>query len=359
MSFQELGIPVSEATVSLKAFDVVSSPRTVCVPAGMFMQPVLPGYEAFHAPAFAFLVEHNATGRRVMFDLGPRKDLENGAPHIASMVKSGKVVMPVERDIVEQLLDNGVDLTSISAVIWSHAHFDHIGDMSKFPPSTDLVFGRSTLAVSHDVDPTSSLVESDLAGRKLAPLNFESPLEIGGFKAQDYFGDGSFYLLDVPGHLAGHISALARVTPSSFVLLGGDACHHAGMFRPTAKLHRLLSCPGELLAVTRRSVCAAHFPPPDAKGQFDLAARTTPMLDVVENGSYADPPTARASIAKMTDFDANKDVFVMLAHDESLADVVGPFPVSLNAWQVKGWKKLTTWAFLDDANPAFRFNIKP
>jgi hypothetical protein len=27
----------------------------------------------------------------------------------------------------------------------------------------------------------------------------ESDLEIGGFRALDYFGDGSFYLLDAPG----------------------------------------------------------------------------------------------------------------------------------------------------------------
>jgi hypothetical protein len=38
------------------------------------------------------------------------------------------------------------------------------------------------------------------SGRKLAPLNFEeSSLEIGGFKARDFFEDGSFYVLDVPG----------------------------------------------------------------------------------------------------------------------------------------------------------------
>lgn len=38
-------------------------------------------------------------------------------------------------------------------------------------------------------------------GRKLVPLDFDAktPLVIGGFKALDFFGDGSFYILDVPG----------------------------------------------------------------------------------------------------------------------------------------------------------------
>ncbi|KAJ7253335.1 beta-lactamase-like protein [Mycena haematopus] len=333
--------------------------RDVSVPAGAMMQPVLAGYEDFHAPVFAFLVEHAATGRRIMFDLGPRKDQENTVPAIAEILKAGQYAMVVDRDITEQLVDYGVDLQSISAAIWSHAHFDHIGDISKFPASTELVFGSSTNMVSYVVDPKSQLVESDLDGRKLAPLNFdESPLEIGGFKAHDFFADGSFYVLNVPGHLAGHICALARVTPTSFVFLGGDGCHHPGMLRPTAELHHHIPCPGELIAATRRSVSATHFPPPDAAGEFDLAARMVPMLDVAEDGIYDDKPTARSSIAKMGGFDANRDVFVVLAHDESLPDALGPFPVSLNAWQAKGWKDRFTWAFLDEANPAFRFNVK-
>ncbi|KAJ6500712.1 hypothetical protein C8R45DRAFT_978769 [Mycena sanguinolenta] len=358
MSFRELGIPASDVTVSLTAFNVVRDMRDVSVPAAALMGPVPAGRELFHAPVFAFLIEHSITKRRIMFDLGPRKDQENTAPLIAEMLKT-QFSMPVDRDITEQLVDYGVDLESISAAIWSHAHFDHTADISKFPASTELVFGSATNMVSHIVDPRSHLVESDVNGRKLAPINFdESPLEIGGFKAHDFFGDGSFYVLDVPGHLAGHVCGLARVTPTSFVFLGGDSCHHPGMLRPTAELHRHFPCPGAILAAARRSVSTTHFPPPDAAGEFDLAARTTPMLDVSEEGIYEDKPTARSSIARMGGFDANKDVFVALAHDESLVDVVGPFPASLNAWQEKGWKDRVTWAFLDETNPAFRFNVK-
>ncbi|KAJ6466564.1 hypothetical protein C8R47DRAFT_1223993 [Mycena vitilis] len=212
--------------------------------------------------------------------------------------------------------------------------------MSKFPASTELVFGG----------------QHDLAGRKLVPINFdESHLEIGGFKTHDYFADGSLYILDVPAPF-GHTCALARVTPTSFVFLGdwSDACHHPGILRPTAKLHRHFPCPGDLIAATRLSVSAAPLPPPDAAGKFDLLARSVPMLDIADNGNFEEPHLARASIAKMADFDANKDVFVVLAHDGSLVDVVGPFPASLDAWQAKDWKSRVTWAFLDEANPAFR-----
>ena len=44
------------------------------------------------------------------------------------------------------------------------------------------------------------ILESDLGGRPIREVNFdETALKIGQFKALDYFGDGSFYLLDSPG----------------------------------------------------------------------------------------------------------------------------------------------------------------
>jgi hypothetical protein len=159
-------------------------------------------------------------------------------------------------------------------------------------------------------------------------------------------------------HISGHICALARVTPDSFVFLGADSCHHAGLLRPTSQLHKYFPCPGELLAATRSSVSATHFSPLDATGSFDLAARTTPLLDIPEGGFFDDPVTARLSLKKIHSFDANEDVFMVLAHDESLVHVVGPFPTLLDGWKAKGWKKLVTWAFLEEKNPAFMFNAR-
>ncbi|KAJ7755389.1 hypothetical protein DFH07DRAFT_743247 [Mycena maculata] len=357
MTFHTLGIPDSSSIVTLTAFDVVDDPGVVKVPVAALFGPILPGHENLPAPVFAFLVENATTKQRVMFDLGPRKDAENAAPPIVELIKGA---FPISRDITEQLVDAGIPLDSISAAIWSHAHVDHIGsDMSKFPPSTDLVFGRDTLTDTYPTKPTSTLLESDFAGRNLVKVDFtKSELEFGGLKAHDYFGDGSFYLLDVPGHLSGHVCGLARVTPTSFILLGADACHHAGALRPTEHLHRSFPCPGALLAATRSSVSAAHFSPLDSTGAFDLASRTTPLLDVADGGIFEDPPTARASLEELAKFDANADVFVVLAHDISLVPVVGPFPKLLNDWQARGWKDEVTWAFIDEGNPAFRFSPK-
>jgi hypothetical protein len=64
------------------------------------------------------------------------------------------------------------------------------------------------------------------------------------------------------------------------------------------------------------------------------------------------------SLEKILTFDANPDVFVLIAHDPSLHDVLEMFPADLNAWKEKGWKEKGTWAFLDEKNPAFRFAPK-
>jgi hypothetical protein len=49
-------------------------------------------------------------------------------------------------------------------------------------------------------NPNARFLEQDLAGREIQSLeNEDFMLEIGGLHALDYFGDGSFYLLNAPG----------------------------------------------------------------------------------------------------------------------------------------------------------------
>jgi len=43
--------------------------------------------------------------------------------------------------------------------------------------------------------------------------------------AIDFFGDGSVYVIDAPGHLQGHVNLLARISPDKWAYLGGDCCH--------------------------------------------------------------------------------------------------------------------------------------
>ena len=46
----------------------------------------------------------------------------------------------------------------------------------------------------------SPILESDYEGRAVNEIDFQvTGLRLGQFRAMDFFGDGSFYLLDSPG----------------------------------------------------------------------------------------------------------------------------------------------------------------
>ncbi|KAK0185991.1 beta-lactamase-like protein [Armillaria mellea] len=342
-SFVDLGIPSSQSTVTIKAIDVGAP--TSMLPAAFVIQPVLPGYEAIRSPIYAFYIEH-ASGKRLMFDLGLRKDPTSHPPvvqQLAALWKNqGFRLDFADKDVFDRLQEGGVDPATINTVIWSHGHFDHTGEMSKFPDSTELVVGPGLDMRTYPTTPESHLFESDFAGRKVTELDLNNfNLTIGDYEALDYFADGSLYILNSPGHQVGHITALARVTPTSFILLGGDSCHHVGQLRPTADLHTHFPCPSHVLQSFR---------------DRSITSYTTPLLTFPsEQSAYADLETARNTITKLGKLDASPDILVIIAHDATIPGVIDEFPGSLNDWKAKGWKEKLTWAFLERDSPAFRF----
>lgn len=53
----------------------------------------------------------------------------------------------------------------------------------------------------------STIRESDYKGREVREIELDNAgLHLGHFRAMDYFGDGSFYLLDSPGCVKPRIS---------------------------------------------------------------------------------------------------------------------------------------------------------
>ncbi|MCJ1446491.1 MAG: hypothetical protein MMC23_006996 [Stictis urceolatum] len=81
-----------------------------------FIGPPVPGHDHMSAPAYVFLVEHTASGRRVFFDLGLRQKFEEYAPVVKAYHKAFEVKEGVE--VSDFLQDRGVDLSTIEAIIW-------------------------------------------------------------------------------------------------------------------------------------------------------------------------------------------------------------------------------------------------
>ena len=80
------------------------------------------------------------------------------------------------------------------------------------------------LTPDYPSDQNGRILKSDRGGRELRELVLDQGFKCGRCDAFDYVADGSFYLLDSPGHAIGRRCGLARVTvsPDSFILMGGN-----------------------------------------------------------------------------------------------------------------------------------------
>jgi len=265
----------------------------------------------------------------------------------------------VKQDVREQLEEHGVKGNDIEAIVWSHWHWDHTGDPSTFPPSTALIVGpgfKSALVPGYPANQDSPIKEADYADRELREIAFDQGLKIGKFKAFDYFGDGSFYLLDSPGHAIGHMCGFARVSkePSTFVLMGGDACHHGGEFRPSQYLPLPDSISPHPLDFNHGGVCPGSLFEPLLR-DGDVAKPFYAIAQPEDGSGVAyDVAAAEATISKVIEADALDEVLVVIAHDDSLLDVVDFFPKYANDFKQKGWVERGRWLFLKDFAKAVR-----
>lgn len=360
MAASSLNIPESTSTVKVSIIN--STSRIKGIPISSYMEPPIKGHDILDCPAFSFLIEH-PDGQKLLFDLGVRKDWENLSARISKRIKDGGWSVTVERGVADILQDSGVGPESINAIIWSHLHWDHTGDPSTFPSSTDLVVGpgfKKAFTPGYPANQDSPILESDYKDRKLQEVSFDASLTIGGYKAIDYFGDGSFYLLDSPGHTIGHMCALARTTanPSTFIFLGGDCAHHAGEFRPSSSLALPSTISPSPLPHLHPTVCPGSLFIPIHR-LYDPSNRAHPTDTPTAEAFYQpsakgahDVTQCRESVKKMSDFDQDENVLVMIAHDAHMLDVVRCFPEKANVWKEEGWKEKGRWLFLRDFESA-------
>ncbi|KAJ0108718.1 uncharacterized protein J7T55_011208 [Diaporthe amygdali] len=347
-------IPESSTTVDVR---VIDTNTFVHLNPELFWRPKVDGFNGLHAPIYCFLVSNNRTGKHVLFDLGTRPDWQNYAPKTVALIQATTVVTPGSdvATTLDEAADKGqvgVRSSDIDAVIWSHNHFDHIGDVTRFPHSTELVVGPGVRAATWPGWPSRAdaiVLDADAEGRTVREISFNGGLKIGRFDAFDFFGDGSFYLLDGPGHAVGHLCALARTTAASddvgpsFVFMGADACHHVGVLRPSEyhplpsgeSLQHLLGedsplCPGLLL-------------------ESCLASKSVPFFEVTAPSLiFPDKEASFDTISKIQELDALENVFVVMAHDLSIRDQIPLFPERINGWKKSGIKVDSRWNFCQD-----------
>lgn len=315
--------PVPEGLVA--SVHVVRAGEILVPTSRLMARPPIDGPASIPLPVFAFVITH-PSGRRVVFDLGLKADISLYSPDILEFVASTMPSTPPRADVAHLLVDAGMDLASVEAVVFSHAHFDHTGTIALFPSSTSLIHGPGGLSClpGYPENPNASPITVDIAptDRSVRELGVSDKwVHVGAFRGVDYFGDGSFHILDAPGvsltgpprdldldltdrqHMRGHLTALVRTStaPDTFLLLGGDAAHMRGLY----------SCPCSMTV-----------------GIFDGACM------------HADLAVAYDTMAKVARMEQEDNICVVLSHDKEWAEVLGAGwqVADISDWKAKGYK---------------------
>lgn len=221
------------------------------------------------------------------------------------------IIRPTVHDDATDILQRGpVSPSSITAVILSHLHFDHIGDCTKFP-NAELVVGPGSKEANGKGWPTvsnSPFSSAPVQHPKFRELSVEKDLwkPVGPFpRGHDYFGDDSFILLDAPGHMPGHLGALALTGTDEWVFIGGDCCHHRSI----------------LVGARPMSVTCGPKGQPSFHCNPDLASQTIQMVRELQN------------------INGGGKIFVALAHDHFLVGNMPLYPEFINGWSSSDWKR--------------------
>lgn len=293
------------------------------VPTSTFIKPVYQGSERLHCPAYVFLIKHTS-GRQVLFDLGLRHDWKNLPTQKVEAINKSGWRITAGKALEEVLAEHGIDVTrnAVDAAIWSHPHLDHVGDVSVFPKTTTLVVGKGFTTEhipGYPLNPSSGVWNNDFEGRDVLQIEFENDLNIGGFPAHDFFGDGSIFLLDTPGHMKSHMCGLARVSadPPRFIFMGGDIAHHPGQIRPSSYRPLPVSRPN------LRLVCCNEEVKTSDGGLEEPFYKPSP-------GVHYDLNILQESLEAVRKFDGDDRILILLAHDSSVREHLELFPSKID-----------------------------
>lgn len=143
-------------------------------------------------------------------------------------------------------------------------------------------------------------------------------------------------------------SAATEGEEGGYIFLGADCAHHPGEIRPS----RQLPLPGEIslsdstststpTPITTTPLASLHRLSPSP------LSSVSPFLICKDEVTH-DLPETLSTIEKVQTLDARDDVLVVMAHDQSLVEVVRFWPERANGWRSGGWKERGAWGWVGD-----------
>lgn len=192
-------------------------------------------------PAGVFLYD-SPDGRRVLFDTG----YATGRWHTGWRGAIYRRLLPPKidpaDDVAARLRADDVDPASVTHVVLSHLHPDHIGGVRRFPDATFVLSTgqeRTLAAPKLRAGVLTGLLPEWFSRAEKVVVGEASLREIEvsstTLRTYDLLGDGSYLVVDLPGHADGHLGALI----AGRVLLAGDAAWGRDLIESSSRLRTL------------------------------------------------------------------------------------------------------------------------
>jgi hypothetical protein len=137
------------------------------------------------------------------------------------------VFLDLKSMLFYSLMHIGISLSSIYLT-----GRDHCRPISKMFPNAHGYFGPGTIeycSPGHTADPKSTwdghFFDKHSQTEKFSEYN--GPWQkFGSFeKAFDFFGDGSLWVIQAPGHMPGNLICCCRIQTGEWIILGSDCAH--------------------------------------------------------------------------------------------------------------------------------------
>ena len=106
-----LDLPVGKSIAHVRMFNTTTD---MVVGAEYFVEPIQKGHEYLNLPTVAFLIENKTLGKKILFDLGSKRDYWNFSPAARARLKLIAKGLRIEKGADQILLEAGVRLEDIS-----------------------------------------------------------------------------------------------------------------------------------------------------------------------------------------------------------------------------------------------------
>jgi N-acyl homoserine lactone hydrolase len=158
----------------------------------------------------------------VVFDTGNNAAVSDGGckKHWEAGLCDGLKPSQKRDDVIDRQLQKlGYSADKVKAVVTSHAHLDHIGNIKLFPKAVHVIQKKELYQAwwPEKFQRGGVFVTADFDG----PAREFNYLELDG--DYDLFGDGSVMVLSTPGHTLGHQSLKVKLASGKTMVLAQDA----------------------------------------------------------------------------------------------------------------------------------------